>query len=243
MIVAGLDLWHYRSIVSGVTELIEFTKWLIKERGYDVFPIREKITEEDLEDAMIFLILSPGYLIEEDEVNVIHEWVKRGGTLVVSRPVGKVDIVNPLLEKFGARFNGLKSESYAFFADIPQEAYEKSESYRKIKRILSNHEINRGLKAVAEGLPKENKKPYLIDILETGWHIIGASTYKGEAFPVAAIRELQNGTVVVLGILYLFYKWRFWLKNRDLEEKEESYLSNYTFIEKLFKYIEKKYEK
>jgi len=237
--VAGIDLWHYKTIVAGITELIDFMKWLIEEKKYELYPIRSPIIDMDLEDLDILFILSPGYKIEDDEIKYIVDWVNDGGALIVSRPASKVDNINPLLEKFGARFNGKEAESWAFYADVPENVLEIDEKYKKLKSILSEHPINKGLKAIAEGSPKEKYRPYLIELIDNNWEIIGATTYKGEPWPTAVIKDVENGIVIILGLLYLFYRWKFWIDNKELEKQKDVYITNYTYIERILKYIEK----
>ena len=244
-ITAAFDFWHFRSIVSGVTELIDFAEWLATERNYDIYPIRFSYTKDDLEGVDILFILSPGYKFTQSEIEAIHEWVKAGGILTVSRPIGKMEIINPLIQEFGARFTGETVDSWAFYADIPPELEELGEQYRILKNFLSKHPVNTGLKAVAEGSPKDKKHPYVIeiDISKEKWSIIGAATKNGEPKITAAIKQHYRGLVTIIGCVYLFYKWRFWLRNRELEEEENSYLTNFKFINNLLNYFEENIRK
>ena len=239
MITVALDFWHFKALVGGITELIDFAEWLATERKYDIFPIKFSYVKEDLEGIEMLFILSPGYEVLDHEIKAICEWVKEGGILLVSRPIGKVDIINPLLEKFGARFTGETVDSWAFYADIPPELEETDERYKILKNFISDHPVNTGLKAVAEGGPKDKNYPYIIEIEDPKeWHIIGAATKNGRPRPTAVIKEVNDGLVTIVGSVYLFYKWHFWLKHKELENQEDSYVTNYKFINRLLDYFE-----
>ena len=237
MPIVLMDLWHYKTVVSGITELFDFAKWLMEEKELDVESIRSNITDEDLEGVDLLLVLSPGYRFEKEEIEAVLRFVEKGGSLLVSRPSSKAKIINPLISKFGAEFTGEEADSWAFYADIPKELEERDSRYRQLKSILSEHEINKGLKAVAEGNPKQAYKPYLIRLLTKDWYIIGAARRKNKPYPTAIIKSHVNGKVAIIGSLYIFYKWKFWYENKEKEREKESYISNYEYMSRLIDYL------
>jgi len=244
-IQVGIDAWHFKAVVTGVTDVIDFAEWLAMERKYDVYFLQEAIKEEDLEDLDILMIISPGYEFDEEEIRNIVKWVHKGGILLVTRPVGKPEIINPLLKNFGAEFTGEEVDSWAFYANVPDEILRRGDTKKLelIRKLLMNSPIKNNLKAIAEGSPKDKKRSYLLNLKDQDWIIIGSATKDNIARAVAAMKKVKEGLVIVLGVIYLFYKWRFWEKHKHLEKEKDSVLTNYNFIKNLLDYIEKESKK
>lgn len=218
----------------------DFFTWLNEELNYEVGYLNGEITLKNISDWDVFFIFSPGEKLpySQKEANILSQWIREGGVLIITRPTRDSEKLNYLAEHFGLKFTSQKADSYAFFVDVSDRLLkEYPERFSKYKRILANHSINRGLKAVAEGLPKSKLRPYFIEV-SGDWNIIGASLKNNEAKPVAAIRDYGNGLILALGVIYLFYMWRSWLKNEELEKREDAFLSNVTFVRRIFNFIE-----
>lgn len=243
------DKFRYKPVAHEPASFFgDFLMWLNEELDYEVGYLNGKIAMDDLIDWDILFVFSPGENLPYscEEVNVLSSWIENGGVLIITRPVKGYEKLDNLTERFGLKFTNEKANSYAFFAGVTDKLMEADpERFSKYKRILADHPINRGLKAVAEGPPKSNLRPFFIEV-SNDWDVIGACLKNNEAKPVAAIRNYGKGLIIALGIIYLFYMWEFWFKNESLEKKEDTFISNVTFIRRIFNFIEnyiKKLEK
>ncbi len=236
-----LDKFRYKPVAHEPAVFFgDFLVWLGEELEYAVGYLNGEITMDDLIDWDIFFIFSPGENLpySRGEVDELSKWIENGGVLIITRPVEKPEKLNNLTERFGLKFTNQKANSYAFFADVTDKLMKVDpKRFGKYKKVLASHPINKGLKAVAEGPPKSNLRPFFIEV-SSDWDIIGTCLKGSEAKPVAAIRNYGNGLILALGVIYLFYMWNFWLKNEELEKREDTYISNVTFIRRIFDFIE-----
>ncbi len=235
------DAFRYEPEVDEVESFIEdFLFWLDEEKNYAVSRLEDKITPEVLSSCDVLFIFSPGEELpySKEEVIALSKWVEDGGALIITRPAKNFEELRSLTERFGLKFTQSKAESYAFFTDVTEKFMEKYPlRFVKYQEVLADHPISKGLTAVTEGLPKFRLRPYFIEV-SGDWHVIGASVRKNKARPVVAIRKYGEGIVLALGVVYLFYLWRSWLRYEKWEKKKGYILSNATFIRRVFDFVE-----
>ena len=94
-------------------ELVSLTSW-VANRGYEVefvrgssrLPIEEKLLllEEKLRGADSFLVILPRVRYEEEEVELVEQFVEKGGKLVLISDPTRTNLINTLGTRFGIEF-------------------------------------------------------------------------------------------------------------------------------------------
>ncbi|MHA1594631.1 MAG: hypothetical protein ACTSXJ_06155 [Candidatus Baldrarchaeia archaeon] len=217
-----------------------FVNWLIHHRDYEVALTEHRLSRSLLSDWDILLIINPSGDKEffPEEVDAILEWVKGGGCLLFARPIGK-NMLESFTRKIGLIFTRRKLSQPYFFADINDRIMKQDpEAYGKIKELLNEHFINKGVPVVAEGPYKSKLYPYAIEV-DDNWKVIGVGIgERGNPEVVAAVREFGNGAIVALGMMYIFYTWNFWLRNEKYERDPRATLRTVTFFNRIFDYFD-----
>src|ERR1041385_6314562 len=126
---------------------------LLENDGYDVVPLREAITPAALETAQVLVVVtamgrddaSMTAAFTEAECNVIEQWVRGGGSLLIVTdhfPFGQ-DVAN-LTRRFGVESSG----GMTFDAQHSEPGDDSQLVFSRENVLLADHAITRGIRRV-----------------------------------------------------------------------------------------------
>jgi hypothetical protein len=128
---------------------------LVKNDGYELITLNDRVTEQRLGTADIFIIanakgsgdLNDSPAFTEEECEIVKNWVNKGGSLLLIAdhfPFGSA--VQRLGDKFGIDFQkGMVEDSLNY--DKQSKDYSQLE-FSKENKLLADHEITKGINKV-----------------------------------------------------------------------------------------------